>query len=64
MSVWLIILIVYLSLGVISNIACTFREPLLLEAGLMYIPLFIIGLIIFPYVLWAVFTDDHTGRWI
>jgi hypothetical protein len=64
LSTWLIILIIYLSLGVLSSIACTLREPLLLEAGLMYIPLFIIGVIIFPYALFAVFSQDNTGRWI
>lgn len=53
-------LIVWLVLGVISTIVVIIKEPLILYAWIL-IPVIVI---IFPYALWAVFTDDKTGRWI
>ena len=53
-------LIVWLVLGIISTIIVIIKEPLILYAWVL-LPLIVI---IFPYALWAVFTDDKTGRWI
>jgi hypothetical protein len=56
---------VYLFIGVVVNIIALFKEPILLHAGFGLIPLFIIGVIIFPWVLWVVILfPDNTGRWI
>jgi hypothetical protein len=51
---------IYLLLGFIAVIIALVKEPLLAYAWWFAI----IGLIIWPYLLWAVFSDDHTGRWI
>jgi lipopolysaccharide export LptBFGC system permease protein LptF len=60
MSVWLIVLCVYLVLGIISTIIVVAKEPLILY-GWWLLPIIVL---IFPYALWAVFTQDNSGRWI
>ncbi len=60
MSLWLIILCIYLVLGVISTFIVVAKEPLILYAWWL-LP---INVLIFPYVLWAVFKQDNSGRWI
>lgn len=54
------ILGIWLALGIISTIIVIIKEPLILYAWWV-LPLVII---IFPFALWVVFNDDHTGRWI
>jgi hypothetical protein len=51
---------IYLAVGFIANIACVFKEPLLVYAWWLA-P---IGILVWPWLLWAVFTSDNTGRWI
>jgi hypothetical protein len=56
---------IYLLVGVIVNLIALFKEPILLHAGFGIIPLFIIGVVIFPWVLWVVILfPNNTGRWI
>ena len=60
METFLIILASYVVLGVISMIVVAIKEPLILYAWWI-IP---IGVLIFPYALYAVYSQDNTGRWI
>jgi hypothetical protein len=65
MSIWLIVLIVYLVLGIISTFVCIYKEPILLYAGFGLILIVPLMIIFFPYFLLViVFFPDNTGRWI
>jgi hypothetical protein len=54
------ILGIWLALGVISTVIVIVKEPLILYAWWL-LPLVIV---IFPYALYTVFSQDSTGRWI
>ncbi|TCJ01143.1 hypothetical protein [Cytobacillus praedii] len=63
MIFWLIA--IYIVIGVIVNIIALIKEPILIYAGWFLIPYFILGVIIFPYVLWSIIFPSNTGgRWI
>ena len=58
------ILIIYLILGVLSVIVALIKEPIILEGGLALLFLVPIGIIIWPWVLYATFKPSSGGRWI
>jgi hypothetical protein len=60
MEVWLIIFLVYLVLGIIATVIVVAKEPMLLYAFWL-LPVVVL---IFPYALWAVYSQNGSGRWI
>lgn len=63
MSIWIWLVLIYALIGIVTNIVAIVKEPIILYAGLWLIPYFILGVIIFPYVLYT-FTKPSHGRWI
>lgn len=62
--IWIIILIGWVIAGIITDIIVLFKSPIIIVAGWALLPMAVIGIIIWPYVLYTVLTDDSTGGWI
>ena len=59
-TLWGVIIIGYLLLGIVSVVIVVVKEPLIVHVW-WAIPVVVL---VFPYALWAVFTKDDTGRWV
>ena len=64
MTVFLWVIEIYVVLGLVATIITIFKEPFILAVGFGLILLVPIMILAFPYVLWVVFNQDNTGRWI
>lgn len=56
---------IYVILGILVNLFILYKEPIILYAGWLLVPYFILGIIIFPYALYSYLSSKDTGgRWI
>lgn len=62
MLFWFIL--IYLLLGIIVNIIQVIKEPIILYVGFWLIPYFILGVVIFPYIIYLLLKPSYEGRWI